>query len=97
MGRPHALLRAGFPYLKTIGVRRITNFPCDVAIGGGGWLYVLSRSNSVAMIRKMTLDDDDLGEIGARGTEDGQFLWPVAVIVDREEDLFVAYILVTED
>ena len=33
MTRPHGLLRAGYPYLKTLGMRRITNFPTDIAFG----------------------------------------------------------------
>ncbi len=30
MGRPYGLIRAGYPFLKTLGMRRITNFPNDV-------------------------------------------------------------------
>ena len=37
MGRPYGLLRAGFPYLKTVGMRRVTNFPVDLAIGADGF------------------------------------------------------------
>ena len=38
MSRPYALLRAGFPYLTTIGVRRNQNVthPTDIAFGKNG-------------------------------------------------------------
>ena len=29
MGRPYGLLRDGYQFLKTLGMRRITNFPND--------------------------------------------------------------------
>ena len=80
MGRPYGLLRAGFPFAKTLGMRRLTNFPIDVALGEEGRLYILCRSEGAALIRKYTVDDEDLGTIGAYGSEDGQFMWPVAVI-----------------
>lgn len=44
MARPVGLLRAGFPYLKTLGMRRITNFPYDVAFGKDDVIYVLLRT-----------------------------------------------------
>ena len=36
MGRPYGLLRAGFPFHKTLSMRRTTNFPIDIAIGKEG-------------------------------------------------------------
>ena len=33
MSRPYALLRAGFPYVKSLGMRRVTNDPIDIALG----------------------------------------------------------------
>ena len=33
MPRPYGLLRAGFPFLKTLGMRRVTDSPMDVAVG----------------------------------------------------------------
>ena len=90
MGRPYGLLRAGFPYLKTIGMRRVTNFPIDVGLGKEGRVYVLCRSRQAAMVSRITWDDDDLGPISSLGTDDGQLQWPVAVIVDRDENLYVS-------
>ena len=38
---PTAMLRAGFPYLTTRGMRRVTTFPMDSALGSEGRIYVL--------------------------------------------------------
>ena len=94
MTRPYGLLRAGFPYLKTLGMRRITNFPIDVAFGRDGVVYVLLRSEGVAMIRVWSIDDaeqlsGDLVQIGGYGTGDGQFQWPVQIVCNEDGDLFV--------
>ncbi|HEV8638103.1 MAG TPA: NHL repeat-containing protein [Chloroflexota bacterium] len=90
MGRPYGLLRVGFPYLKTVGMRRVTNFPVDLAIGKDGTLYVLCRSAGAAQISRLTLDDDDLGPISGYGTDDGKLQAPAAIVVDRDENLFVS-------
>jgi DNA-binding beta-propeller fold protein YncE len=90
MGRPYGLLRAGFPYVKTVGMRRVTNFPLDVAIGKDGTLYVLCRSAGGAQIARVTYEDDNLGPIGGYGTDDGKFQLPGAIILDRDENLFVS-------
>jgi len=47
--KPFGLLRAGFPFLKTIGMRRITNYPYDVAIENDDRIYILLRSTNVAL------------------------------------------------
>ena len=86
MARPHGLLRAGFPYVTTLGMRRITTFPIDIAFGDEGRLYVLCRDE----IRRCNWDDEDLGTIGSVGSGDGQISWPVAIIRDRQENLFVS-------
>ena len=77
MARPHGLLRAGYPYLKTLGMRRITNFPADIAFAKDDTALVLCRSEGVAIIRIWPLEDmeqqtDDLKSIGSYGTDDGQ-------------------------
>ena len=91
MSRPYALLRAGFPFLKTVGMRRWTNFPVDVAIGKEGRIYVLCRSEAGLMqIARLTWDDENLEPVSERGEEDGKFVWPVTVIVDAEENLMVS-------
>ena len=90
MSRPYALLRAGFPYVKTIGMRRVTNYPVDVALGGEGRIYVLCRTEIGADVRILNLDDEHLGTISRLGTGDGDLQWPVGIIVDREENIYVS-------
>ena len=52
---PYALLRAGFPYLKTIGMIRTTPSPVDIAVLDKNNLYVLCRGRGVIL---NSLDDD---------------------------------------
>jgi len=90
MGRPYALLRAGFPYLKTIGMRRVTNFPVDLAIGTGETIYVLCRSAGSAQIARLNLEDENLGPIGGYGTDPGKLKLPTALVLDRDGNLFIS-------
>lgn len=90
MEKPHGLLRAGFPYVSTLGMRRVTNFPVDLAIGRDGVLYVLCRSAGAAQISRLTLDDDVLGPIGGYGNADGKFESPANVVTDHAGNLFVS-------
>ena len=90
MARPYALLRAGLPYLKTLGMRRWTNYPVDVAVGADGTVYVLCRASGATSIRRLTWEDGDLGAIGGNGTGDGQFKWPATMLMDRDGNLVVS-------
>ena len=67
MGKAYALLRAGFPYVKTLGMRRITSNPIDLALGREGRLYILCRGALATEIRRYNWDDEDLGTIGGPG------------------------------
>ncbi len=84
MTRPYALLRAGFPYLKTIGMRRMTNFPVDLAVGDEGRLYMLLRGDSASEIKVWHFDDEDLGSIGG-----GELTWAVGIVRCRDGSLMV--------
>ena len=89
--RPYALLRAGFPYYATLGMRRVTTYCIDLAIGDEGRLYVLCRSDGQGgEIRRINWDDEDLGTIGKGGSGDGQFMWPVTLLRDADEHLYVS-------
>jgi DNA-binding beta-propeller fold protein YncE len=83
--RPHALLRAGFPYLTTIGMRRVTWFPVDVAVGKEGRVYTLDRTqNSGGYIRCINWDDEDLGAFGG-----SELTWPSSFVVDEDENFWI--------
>jgi sugar lactone lactonase YvrE len=84
MPKAYALLRAGFPYVETLGMRRVTTFPTDIALGDEGRIYVLCRTEFGAHIRKLNEQDEDLGTI------DGPFVWPAALVRDGAENLYVS-------
>ena len=95
MTRPHGLLRAGYPYSTTLGMRRVTNFPTDIAFGEKGLLYVLLRSEGAASVRIWSLDvmdelSDDLKGFGTYGSDDGQLQWPVNILTDNSGDIFIS-------
>ena len=94
MGRPHGLLRAGYPYLRTLGMRRIVGYPVDIAWSGDDTL-ILMRSEGAASVRIWPLEDaesltDDLKGFGSYGTGDGQMLWPVQIITDAEGNILIS-------
>ncbi|MBM3935141.1 MAG: 6-bladed beta-propeller [SAR202 cluster bacterium] len=72
MARPYALLRAGFPYLKTIGEFKRTIFPADLAIRRDGIIYSLGAGapnygkGKSGPIYVTNLNDDNLGSFGFR-------------------------------
>ncbi len=92
MPKPHALLRAGFPYLKTLGTKRLTDEPTDIAFGKEGRIYLLTW----APIKIISEEEEDLGQMGIRKPEhlgpieDGQLVWPHTIIVDSAENIFVS-------
>ena len=92
---PYGLLRAGFPFLKTIGMRRITNYPYDIAIDSDERIYVLLRGLNQAVIRVWFFDDaerlpDTFEDIGSYGDGEGQFMWPVSVVLDNAKNIVVS-------
>jgi hypothetical protein len=88
---PYALLRAGFPYYTTLGMRRVTTACMDVALGGEGRFYAISRDDGQGgLIRRSNWDDEDLGTISGAGTEPGKLMWPVQLILDKDENLYVS-------
>jgi DNA-binding beta-propeller fold protein YncE len=84
MTKAFALLRAGYPYLTTYGMRRVTTFASDIAFGDEGRMYVVSRGEYGPNIRKLNHDDEDLGTI------DGPFTWPACIARDRAENLYIS-------
>jgi DNA-binding beta-propeller fold protein YncE len=88
-------------YSHTIGFYaqngRGFNNPVDVALGRDGVLYVLNRAGSDVELRMLykrvtmcTLDEDYLGEFSSGGTEDGQLMWPAALAIDAEGNVYIS-------
>jgi len=101
MVRPYALLRAGFPYVKTIGEFMRMHFPVDLAIANDGVLYVLQTGSNYTKgksgpILITNLNDDNLGSFGWKAYDDNfvgdaTFMWPVQIRLDSQQRrLFVS-------
>ena len=86
MPYPYALLRAGFPYVTTIGMRRVTSVPVDIAIGEDR-VYSLGRIElgNGGTVRMVSLDDEDLGTMADEG-----LVWPVGLALDPTGNLFIS-------
>ena len=69
---PHALLRAGFPFVKTLGMRRSTYFPADLAVGEDRVYVVVRMELGNPYVRVVSQDDDDLGRGGPRRGSSGR-------------------------
>jgi DNA-binding beta-propeller fold protein YncE len=90
-----------YRYSHTIGFYaqngRGFNNPVDVALGRDGVLYVLNRAGSDVEIRMLykrvtmcTPDEDYLGEFSSGGAEDGQLMWPAAIAIDAEGNVYIS-------
>jgi DNA-binding beta-propeller fold protein YncE len=68
--------------------------PVDLALGANDVAYVVNRSFEYRpdglRVTKCTLGGDYLGEFGSGGEGEGQFIWPSAVAVDSDENVYVA-------
>ena len=95
MGRPYGLLRAGFPYVKSLGMYRITNFPVSLA-NSNGRLYILCRQDKafagvLDAVRVYSVGDEEAGiSFGPLGEDEGSFRWPVSIAVDQDERIYIS-------
>ena len=66
--------------------------PFDFALGSNGVLYVVSRGAEELgqRVTRCTVDHQFLGQFGGYGTGDGQFIWPVSLDLDRDENVYVS-------
>ena len=94
MVKPVGLLRAGFPYDRSLGMRRITDHPTDIAFGNDGKVYVLCRGLFPAFnypeIRVLNVEGDDLGTICGGGRGEDALVWPTTLIKDRDDNLYIS-------
>lgn len=66
--------------------------PMDLALGRNDTMYVLNRGVDEITLRisKCTLNHEFIGDIGRFGVGDGQFVWPVAIALDADENIYVS-------
>ena len=83
-----------FDYSHCIGMRggagRGFTTVVDFAIGSDGVLYLIERGDLAQRICKITVNHKYLADFGGSGSNDGQFLWPTSIDIDRDENLYVA-------
>ena len=94
---PYGVLRVGYPYYKTIGMRRLTNWPISVAVGDDdNEVHILCKGDGITFIRRLTLNDDDKGAFNLNGGPaaiggpfivDGDFSSVSGMIKDKEGNL----------
>ena len=65
--------------------------PMDFALGSNDTLYVLNRGVDEITLRisKCTLNHEFIGDIGRFGMGDGQFVWPMGIALDSDENIYV--------
>lgn len=97
MTKPYALMRAGFPYLKTIGEFKRMHFPSDIVIAGDGRLFTFGNGSRYSKgksgpIHVTNLEDENLGSFGWKAdytpVHDAEFLWPCQMILDSNGKLY---------
>ncbi len=93
-----ALLRAGFPYEKTLGRRAVTFSPIDLAVTKDQTVYFLGRGpfDVGGTLRVISDEDEDLGVVRRRDpiptdrAMDCGWTWPVGIVLDADERLIVS-------
>lgn len=65
--------------------------PQDFVLGTNGRMYVLNRGAEQLgqRISKITLDHEFQGQFGSFGAEDGRFVWPRSIDLDKNGRVFV--------
>ena len=86
-------------HLDTVGFTadfggRGFHMPTDMVIRGDGRIFVASRSNTTALgivgIQMVTRRHDFFGQVGKHGREPGQMIWPSALALDSDDNLYLA-------
>ena len=87
-----------FQYSHSIGRNEYggTGFrnPMDMALGADDVVYVLNRSREDrpdgVHVSMCTIDEHYITEFGSFGEGDGQFIWPTAMTLDSDGNVYVA-------
>ena len=87
-----------FTYSHSIGRNEFagTGFrnPVDLALGSDDTVYVINRSYENrpdgVRITVCTMDEEYISEFGTYGEGDGEMIWPSAIAIDSDENLYVA-------
>ena len=68
--------------------------PTAMVVRSDGRIFVVSRSNPAALdivgIQMVTRDHDYFGQVGKQGREPGQMVWPSALALDGDDNLYLA-------
>jgi DNA-binding beta-propeller fold protein YncE len=68
--------------------------PVDLALGAGDLVYVLNRSYENrpdgVRVSVCTLNEEYVREFGSYGENEGQFVWPTAIELDRNQQVYIA-------
>ena len=84
-----------FDYSHCIGMYSTSGVgflvPMDFALGSNDTMYVLNRGVDEITLRisKCTLNHEFIADIGRFGMADGQFVWPMALELDQDENIYV--------
>ncbi|MBM3935290.1 MAG: 6-bladed beta-propeller [SAR202 cluster bacterium] len=98
MPRPYAILRAGFPYDRTIGESRRFRIPRDLAIHKDGRIFVFTNGSSYGKgfygpISVTNLEDEPLGSFGWQSLRSpvppAAFMWGTQVVLDNEQNTLI--------
>ena len=92
------LNQRAYEYSHSVGRQEFSGtgfrMPVDMAVGEGDLAYVLNRSYESRTdgihVTMMTLDEEYVSEFGSHGDGDGQFVWPTAIALDGEGNVYVA-------
>src|SRR5919197_1425521 len=87
-----------FSYSHSVGRNEFagTGFrnPVDLALGANDMIYVVNRSYENrpdgVHVTVMTFNEEYIREFGTGGEGDGQFVWPTAIALDQDENVYVA-------
>ena len=89
----------GLKYVTNVGFAadfggRGFQLPSSMAIRADGVIFVVSRGKSSTKnsngIQMVTKDHDFLGQIGSYGAGLGGMMWPTSVVLDGDENLYLA-------